>query len=179
MKKETRPMERPTPIDKEYEVTSVDMIVSKADAEGNITYTNPIFMKISGYTQAELLDKPHAILRHPDMPKVIFKYLWDNIKQGKDVNAFVKNLCKDGGFYWVLAQVRMAKNPDGSFRNYVSTRYMMSPKAREVIVPLYAKLLEIEKSDGVEASEKALMDFLAENGQSPETFNDFMQSLNK
>ena len=69
-------------------------------------------MKISGYTQGELLDQPHAILRHPDMPKVIFKYLWDNIKEGKDVNAYVKNLCKDGGFYWVLAQVRVAKNPE-------------------------------------------------------------------
>lgn len=172
-------MERPTPTDNEHEVTSVDMIVSKSDAEGNITYTNPIFMKISGYTQGELLDQPHSILRHPDMPKVIFKYLWDNIKQGKEVYAYVKNLCKDGGYYLVLAQIRMATNPDGSFRNYVSTRKLMTQNARDVILPLYAKLLEIEKSDGVEASEKALVDFLAENGQSLETFNDFMQSLNK
>lgn len=172
-------MERPIPTDVEHEITSVDMIVSKADAEGNITYTNPIFMKISGYSQGELLDKPHAILRHPDMPKVIFKYFWENIKEGKEVYAFVKNICKDGSYYWVLAQVRMAKNPDGSFRNYVSTRRQMTSKAREIILPLYAKLLEIEKSDGVEASEKALMDFLAENGQSAETFNDFMTQINK
>ena len=171
-------MDKPTPTDVEHEVTSVDMIVSKADEAGNITYTNPIFMKISGYTQGELLDQPHSILRHPDMPKVIFKYLWDNLKAGKDVNAFVKNLCKDGGFYWVCAQVRVANNPDGSFRNYVSTRKQMSEGARKVIEPLYAKLLEIEKSDGVEASEKALMDWLAENGQSPETFNKYMCDLN-
>ena len=172
-------MERPTLTDVEHEVTSVDMIVSKADEKGNITYTNPIFMKISGYTQAELLDQPHAILRHPDMPKVIFKYLWENIQAGKDVNAYVKNLCKDGGFYWVLAQVRVAKNPDGSFRNYVSTRKNITPTAKGTISELYAKLLEVEKSDGVDASEKALMDFLAENGQSAETFNDFMMQLNK
>lgn len=171
-------MDRPTPTDVEHEVTSVDMIVSKSDEAGNITYTNPIFMKISGYTQGELLDQPHAILRHPDMPKVIFKYLWDNLKAGKDVNAFVKNLCKDGGFYWVCAQVRVANNPDGSFRNYVSTRKRMSEGARKVIEPVYAKLLEIEKSDGVEASEKALMDWLAEQGQSAETFNAFMCDLN-
>lgn len=171
-------MERPTPTDVEHEVTSVDMIVSKSDAEGNITYTNPIFMKISGYTQGELLDQPHSILRHPDMPKVIFKYLWDNLKAGKDVNAFVKNLCKDGGYYWVCAQVRVANNPDGSFRNYVSTRKRMSESAKKVIEPVYAKLLEIEKSDGVEASEKALMDWLAEQGQSAETFNAYMCELN-
>ena len=94
------------------------------------------------------------------------------------MNAFVKNLCKDGGFYWVCAQVRVANNPDGSFRNYVSTRKQMSEGARKVIEPLYAKLLEIEKSDGVEASEKALMDWLAENGQSAETFNQYMCELN-
>lgn len=172
-------MERPTPTDVEHEVTNIDMIVSKGDEEGNITYTNPIFMKISGYTQGELLDKPHSILRHPDMPKVIFKYLWDNIKEGKEVIAYVKNLCKDGGYYWVLAQVRVAKNPDGSFRNYVSTRKNVAEGTKEIIGNLYAKLLKIEQEDGVEASEKALMDFLAENGQSPETFNTFMQQLNK
>ncbi len=155
------------------------MIVSKGDAEGNITYTNPIFMKISGYSQGELLDKPHSILRHPDMPKVIFKYLWDNIKEGKDVIAYVKNLCKDGGYYWVIAQVRVAKNPDGSFRNYVSTRRAITDNAKKTISDLYAKLLEIEKNEGVEASEKALEAFLQENGQSFATFNQFMTSLNK
>ena len=172
-------MERPTPTDVEREVTAIDMIVSKGDAEGNITYANPIFFKISGYTQGELLGQPHAILRHPDMPKVIFKYLWDNLEAGKDVTAYVKNLCKDGSYYWVLANVRVAKNPDGSFRNYVSTRKNITPAAKEKIGALYARLLEIEKNEGVEASEKALMDFLAENGASPDTFNAFMQNLNK
>jgi len=172
-------MERPAPTDVEREVKSIDMIVSKGDAEGNITYTNPIFMKISGYTQGELLDKPHAILRHPDMPKVIFKYLWDNIKEGKEVYAYVKNLCKDGSFYWVLAHIRMAKNPDGSFRNYVSTRKNITDSAKAVIGDLYAKLLKIEQEEGVEASEKALEAFLLENGQSFDTFNEFMTQLNK
>ena len=172
-------MDKPTPTDVEHKVSSVDMIVSKSDAEGNITYTNPIFMKISGYSAGELLDKPHSILRHPDMPKVIFKYLWDNLKAGKNVTAYVKNLCKDGGYYWVLATVKVSTNPDGSFRNYMSTRKCITEGAKAAIGTLYTKLLEIEKSDGVEASEKALMDFLAENGQSAETFNDFMLQLNK
>jgi len=172
-------MDRPTPTDIEHEVRNIDMIVSKGDAEGNITYTNPIFMKISGYTQGELLDQPHSILRHPDMPKVIFKHLWSSIKEGNDVNAYVKNLCKDGSFYWVLAQVRVATNPDGSFRNYVSTRKNITNGAKEIMGNLYAKLLEVEKADGVEASEKVLVDFLTENGQSVETFNTFMLSLNK
>ncbi|SFV59925.1 PUTATIVE SIGNAL-TRANSDUCTION SENSOR PROTEIN [hydrothermal vent metagenome] len=172
-------MQRPTPTDVEREITNIDMIVSKGDAEGNITYTNPIFMKISGYSQGELLDKPHSILRHPDMPKAIFKYLWDNISEGKEVHAFVKNLCKDGSYYWVLAQVRMAKNPDGSFRNYVSTRKKVSENAKALINELYIKMCEAEKDGDIDASVKVLGDFLAEKGHSLATFNQCMDELNK
>ncbi len=162
----------------EHEVRSVDIIVSKGNEAGDITYANPIFVKLSGYSQGELLDKPHAILRHPDMPKIVFKFLWDNLKAGNDVHAFVKNLSKDGGFYWVLAHVRVAKNPDGSFRNYVSTRKLVTEHARRVIEPLYAELLSVEKEGGMEASLKALEAFLAENGASLATFNETMKKIN-
>jgi len=173
-------MTKPEPTDVEHKLTSVDLIVSKADAEGNITYVNPIFIKISGYTQASLLEKPHSILRHPDMPKVIFKYLWENIKEGRDVVAYVKNLCADGSYYWVLATVKMAKNPDGSFRNYMSTRRAISDGAKETISKLYADLLAIEKSQGVEASEEAFKKYLAEKGvEDNDSFNNYMKSLNK
>ena len=166
-----------TPTDVEQEVKPVDIVVSKSDAEGNITYGNPIFMKLSKYSQGELLDKPHALLRHPDMPKIVFKFLWDNIKEGKDVKAFVKNLAKDGSFYWVLAHVKAATNPDGSFRNYTSTRRGMSPSARAVIEPLYKELLDAEKEGGMEASLPILEAFLQKNGASLATFNDAMQTI--
>lgn len=167
------------PTDVEHEVRTVDVIVSKGNEAGDITYANPIFFKLAGYTQGELLDKPHSIIRHPDMPKIIFKFLWDNLKAGKSVNAFVKNLSKDGGFYWVFAQVRVALNPDGSFRNYVSTRKIMTENARKVIEPLYAELLAAEGSDGdMDASLKILESFLADNGASLETFNDAMLKIN-
>jgi PAS domain S-box-containing protein len=166
-----------TPTDIEHEVKSVDIVVSKGDAEGNITYANPIFVKLSGYSQGELLDEPHAILRHPDMPKIVFKYLWDMLKAGKDVKAFVKNLSKDGGYYWVFAHVKAATNPNGSFRNYVSTRRGMSAGAKSVIEPLYAKLLEAEKSGGMEASLKLLSEFLQANGETLATFNEAMTKL--
>lgn len=165
-------MGRPTPTDNEVILKPVDIVVSKSDEEGNIEYCNPIFIKLSGYNKKELLYSPHAILRHPDMPKVVFKFLWDELKKGNEVHAFVKNMTKDGSFYWVIAFVRPAFNPDGSLRNYVSTRKFMSEHARSVIEPLYKKLLEIEKSDGVEASEKALMEVL--NGRA---FNDVMNEI--
>ena len=173
-------MTRPEPKDVEHEVKSVDLIVSKSDEEGNITYVNPIFIKISGYSQASLLEKPHAILRHPDMPKAIFKYLWENIKEGKDVIAYVKNLCADGGYYWVLATVKMAKNPDGSFRNYMSTRRAVYPSAKESIAKLYAEWLAIEKSEGIEASYAAFEKFLEDKALSDtQAFNEYMKNLNK
>lgn len=173
-------MTKPQPTDVEHEVKSIDLIVSKSDAEGNITYTNPIFMKISGYSQASLLEKPHAILRHPDMPKVVFKYLWENIKEGKEIVAFVKNLCADGGYYWVLATIKMAKNPDGSFRNYMSTRKCITDEAKSIIAPLYTILLEIEKDRGDEASEEEFNSFLKDNEIVDNiTFNIYMKNLNK
>jgi PAS domain S-box-containing protein len=164
----------------EKEVRSIDLIVSKSDKDGNITYTNPIFMKISGYMQGELLDKPHSILRHPDMPKIIFKYLWDSLHKGDDVVAYVKNLCKDGDYYWVLATVKTAKNPDGSFRNYMSTRRCITDSAKKTISEFYAKLLEAEKSGGMESSQKLLDEFCKQNNiTNAQEFNKFMNDLNK
>jgi PAS domain S-box-containing protein len=166
-----------TPTNEEHPVTNVDIIVSKGDEKGDITYANPIFFKLAGYTQAELLEQPHSIIRHPDMPKIIFKYLWDTIQAGNDVKAFVKNLCKDGGFYWVFAHVRVATNPDGSFRNYVSTRKGMSAGARAIIEPLYKALSAAEDEGGMDASLALLEAFLKEQGGSLETFNDTMQKI--
>ena len=165
-------MSRPTPTSNEIEVKPVDIVVSKADEAGDITYANPIFYKLSGYSKKELNFAPHSILRHPDMPKVVFKFLWDEIQKGNEVHAFVKNLSKDGSFYWVMAHVRPALNQDGSFRNYVSTRQTMSANARATIEPLYAKLVELENSGGVEASEAELLKVL--EGRA---FNEIMDEL--
>ncbi len=166
-----------TPINKEIEIRNIDIIVSRGDGEGNITYANPIFFKIAGYTQSELIDQPHNIIRHPDMPKVIFKLLWDNLKAGKNIKVFVKNLCKDGSFYWVFAEVKVATNPDGSFRNFVSTRKTMSKNARDIIEPLYANLIEIENSDGIIISQKILEEFLAKNGDDLDSINNAMVKI--
>jgi PAS domain S-box-containing protein len=173
-------MQKPIPTDIEKEVRDIDLIVSKSDEKGNITYMNPIFVKISGYSQGELLESPHAILRHPDMPKVIFEYLWENIKEAKAVSAFVKNLCKDGSYYWVLATVKMAKNPDGSFRNYMSTRKCVTPHAKKIISDLYAQLLQVEKNESLEASRELLHNFFTQNNITDAvSFSNYMQNLNK
>ena len=165
-------MSRPTPTSNEIEVKPIDIVVSKADEAGDITYANPIFYKLSGYTKKELNFSPHSILRHPDMPKVVFKRLWESLQSNNEIHAFVKNLTKDGSFYWVMAHVRSTLNSDGSFRNYVSTRKTMSANARATIEPLYAKLLELENSGGIEASEAELLKVLE-----GKAFNEVMDEL--
>ena len=166
--------------EQEIEVKDIDIVVSKSDEEGNITYGNPIFVKLSGYSQDELIGSPHSILRHPDMPKTIFKFLWDQLKNKKEVKVFVKNKTKDGNFYRVYATVRPALNPDGTLRNYTSTRRRSNPKAWELIEPLYKELKEIEESQGYEAAEKRLLEFIKEHGgNSLDDFNSVMEKLQK
>ena len=164
----------------EVEVKDIDIVVSKADEEGNITYGNPIFVKLSGYSQDELIGSPHSILRHPDMPKTIFKFLWDNLKAKKEIKVFVKNKTKDGNFYKVFAVVRPALNPDGTLRNYTSTRRRSNPKAWEIIEPLYKELKEIEDNQGIEEAENRLLEFIKEQGgNSLDDFNTVMDKLQK
>jgi aerotaxis receptor len=89
----------------ETTVPEDELIISRTDLNGYITYANDIFAEISGYTPEELVGKPHSIVRHPDMPHSVFKELWEVIKSGSIWRGYVKNLRKDGGYYWVYAEV--------------------------------------------------------------------------
>lgn len=147
-----------------------EFIVSKTDLKGKILYGNETFIKISGYEESELLGAPHSILRHPDMPKIIFKLLWDKIKAKQEIFAYVKNLCKDGGYYWVLANVTVTLDNNGNARDYHSVRRKPSAAAMNVIPNLYKQLLEEEKRSGMEGSMKLLNKILDEKGEDYETF---------
>ncbi len=89
----------------ETEVPQDQLIVSRTDLKGIITYANDTFLEISGYTKEELIGKQHNVVRHPDMPSAIFQNLWDTIREGKQWSGNVKNLRKDKGFYWVHATI--------------------------------------------------------------------------
>ncbi len=167
-------MKRPAPTGTERFLKEDDFIVSKTDLKGRIIYGNKMFIKISGYTESELLGAPHSILRHPDMPKIVFKLLWDRIQNKEEIFAYVKNLCKDGGFYWVFANVTATVASDGSIRDYHSVRRKPSQKAMDVIPGLYSQLLNAERSGGMEASYKLLTDILKEKGVS---YDEFVLSL--
>ena len=141
-----------------------DFIVSKTDLKGRITYTNRIFMEMAEYTEEELLGKPHNIIRHPDMPKAVFKYLWDTLQKKEEVFAYVINKTKSGNAYWVYANVTPSLTTKGNPIGYYSIRRKPNPKALEIIIPLYKKMVEVERSSGIDASFKVLTDILKEKG---------------
>lgn len=115
------------------------LIVSRTDPEGIITHVNQSFVDMSGYTKEELLGAPHYILRHPDMPPVAFKGLWDTLASGEKWQGYVKNLRKDGGFYWVKATV-IANIRDNKVVGYTSVRRKPSRQKVAECMNLYPTL---------------------------------------
>lgn len=134
--------------DQERVLEDNDFIVSKTDLKGRITYGNRIFAEYAGYTEKEFLGKNHNIVRHPDMPKAVFKLLWDRIQAGQEVFAFVKNRCKLGGFYWVYANVTPSYDMHGQLIGYYSVRRKPNPSALPAVTSVYRQMSQIEKSAG-------------------------------
>ena len=161
-----------TPTSQEKVMREGDFIVSKTDLKGRITYGNRIFIEFSGYSEEELLGAQHNIIRHPDMPRAVFKLLWDTISQGKECFAYVKNMAKDGSFYWVFTNVTPSYDREGNMIGYFSVR--RKPKASGVAVAsaVYKAMLEAEQKagsrDAMEASTQLLLGILAEKGLSYE-----------
>ena len=149
-----------------------DFIVSKTDLKGRITYCNRIFIEFSGYTDTELLGAPHNIIRHPDMPRGVFKFLWDTLAQKKECFAYVKNMCKNGDFYWVMANVTPDLDAQGQVTGYFSVRRKASPQAIAVVDGLYKAMLDAENragpKDACDASLGVLGDVLKQKGVSYE-----------
>ena len=148
------------------EMADNDFIVSKTDLQGRITYCNKIFMDMAEYAEDELLGKAHNIIRHPDMPKAVFKYLWDTIPTKQEVFAFVINQTKNANEYWVYANITASLDNNGKIIAYYSVRRKPNPSAIEIIKPLYAKMLQVEKDEGVDASFAVLVDILTQKGVS-------------
>ena len=163
-----------TPSSHEKVMREGDFIVSKTDLKGRITYCNRIFIEYSGYSEAELLGAPHYIIRHPDMPRGVFKFLWDTIGTGRECFAYVKNMAKDGGFYWVFANVTPAYDSQGRIEGYLSVRRAPKREAIDLLSGVYRLMIEEERRagsrDACDASLKLLTGILAEKGMGYEEF---------
>ncbi|MBI1358469.1 MAG: PAS domain-containing protein [Acidobacteria bacterium] len=168
---------RPTiePTGKEQFFGEDEIIVSKTDLRGRITYANDVFMQVAGYTEKELLGEAHNIIRHPDMPRAVFQYLWDEIEAGREIFAYVVNLCKNGDHYWVFAHVTPTFDVNGNIIGYHSNRRVPDRPAVDKARDLYAALLAEENRaadwrEGMKASLEMLSSQLAAAGCTYEQF---------
>lgn len=157
-----------------------EIIVSKTDTKGHITYANDVFLRLAGMTEDEAIGQPHSVIRHPDMPRCVFKLLWDTISAGHEIFAYVVNRSKNGDHYWVLAHVTPSRNDAGQVIGYHSNRRVPNRNVLEtVIMPLYKQLLEIENrhansKEGMNESFNTLVNLLKEKGLA---YDEFIFSL--
>ena len=166
---------------KEILVPDDEIIVSKTDTNSHITYGNKLFIEISGYKEKELLGQPHNIIRHPDMPKTVYKLLWDTIKSDKEFFGLVKNRCKNNDYYWVFANITASFDHTGKVIGYFSVRRKPSRKQLEIISPIYNDILALEKKQqsnkpDFEETSRLLLNKLAEFGVD---YNDALLKLYK
>jgi PAS domain S-box-containing protein len=141
-KRQTAPTGRESPFDER------EIIVSKTDLKGRITYANDVFARVSQHSIAELLGQPHNLIRHPDMPRCVFKLLWETIEAGHEIFAYVLNMAKSGDHYWVFAHVTPSCDAQGKMVGYHSNR--RKPEASQIakIAPIYRNLLDVERHAG-------------------------------
>lgn len=137
-------IKRPEPVDEEV-IFDGRSLISETDTKGVITFVNRKFVEMTGYTKQEAVGQPHSILRHPDMPKAAFEGMWKIIREGKVWDGYVKNLRKDGKYYWVDVHIVPKKDENGTIIGYIASRKVTDPKRLETTVIQYKKLLDKEK----------------------------------
>jgi len=139
-------MSRPRVIPTGREITfgEDEIIVSKTDLKGKITYANEVFQRVSGYSEQELLGQPHNLIRHPAMPRCVFKLLWETVQSGSEIFAYVVNMAKNGDSYWVFAHVTPTFDADGRIIGYHSNRRVPDRASIETIKPVYELLAQEE-----------------------------------
>lgn len=159
----------------QIKIDTQTLMVSRTDRRGIIEYVNNDFCTISGYTSEELLYKPHSMIRHPEMPGVIFKMMWDRLKNNQDIFTVIKNVAKNGDYYWVTTQFEIRKHPyENRVGGYVAYRRGADEHIVNQISKLYAELLFIEKKDGLSASEAYLTQFLSSKKMS---YDEYMEKI--
>jgi PAS domain S-box-containing protein len=170
-----------TPTNKEITMRDGDFIVSKTDTKGRLIYCNQTFIEFSGYSEQELLGQQHNIVRHPDMPRSVFNLLWQTIKSGDEFFGYVKNISKDGSYYWVFANITPSYSTGagaGEILGYFSVRRKPEPEKIKIIESVYKNMLTAEQQtgarDAITAGTKILTDMIEPTGKD---YREFILSI--
>jgi len=163
-------------INNEIRCAAQQITISRTDLEGNIIYHNPTFSEVNGFQGSSCIHQPHNIVRHPDMPKTIFKIIWSIIEQGLPIQALLKNKTNDGHYYWTLINWKVQKDADNNIISYVAYGKQAPDHVIEKMAPIYEMMLEIEKNHDIDAALKYLHAFLEEEGMN---YSQYMEKLLK
>lgn len=168
-----------SPTGRESPFGEEEIIVSKTDTTGRITYANDVFLRVAGFAEDEIIGQPHSIIRHPDMPRCVFKLIWDTIQSGTEVFGYVLNMAKNGDHYWVFAHVTPTFRADRSITGYHSNRRKPDATQVERVRALYAELLAEEnrhenRKEGMNAAYANLVALLKGKGVG---YDEFVFSL--
>jgi PAS domain S-box-containing protein len=157
------------PTGRECSFGEEELIVSKTDLKGRITYANDVFVQISKYSIDELIGAPHSLIRHPDMPRCVFKLLWDTIEAKREIFAYVLNMARNGDHYWVFAHVTPTFDAQQNIVGYHSNRRKPDPDKVAKVKGLYQALLAEEsrphnRKDGMQRGHEMLVATLKSAG---------------
>ena len=153
-----------------------EVIISRTDIEGNIIYCNSTFLKVNGFKGASVINQPHNIIRHPDMPKTIFKIIWKIISNGFPIQAIIKNKTRDNKYYWTMLEFKPQIDNNNTVVSFVAEGKQAPAKIIEIMEPLYKMLCDIEKEHGVESAIRYLHSYLDEKDM---TYGQYLQHLTK
>jgi PAS domain S-box-containing protein len=156
-----------------------EVIVTKTDTKGRITYANDVFCRVSAFVEADVVGQPHNLIRHPSMPRGVFRLMWTTLQERRELFAYVVNLAADGAHYWVLAHVTPSTDPVGTVVGYHSNRRLPSPAAISQIEPIYREMVaeESRHSNADEAATAGLRVLEAKLAQLGTTYDEFVWAL--
>ena len=149
-------------------------VAFKADIYNRIMHVNERFLQTSGYKERELEKRSYSVLRHTDMPQIIFELILNRLQKNQEISAYIKNFCNDGSFYWILSNLKPRVDRNGMIIDYSEVKKRPSENAMKIIPNLYRMLLISENYGGVASSKKMLDNLLKEHGMD---YNDFVQFL--
>jgi PAS domain S-box-containing protein len=149
-----------TPTQHEVLLGQNEVIVSKTDLTGRITYVNRAFMRVANFPESAVLGEQHNIVRHPDMPRGVFKLLWDTLKQEREFFGYVKNITAQGDYYWVFANITPDHDAHGKLIGYFSVRRRPNIEAVATMQSIYQEMLAVESRAGAASAPSASVEFL-------------------
>ena len=163
---------------REIQLAPDEMIITKTDPSGHIIYANRTFMRIAAYAEHELLGKPHNLIRHPDMPRGVYRLMWKTLQSGQEFFGLVKNYTASGDYYWVFANITPDYTSKRTLAGYYSVRRQPPRSAISAIIPVYQEMCAIERRSDKASAPDASMHWLLDQMQAKQTsYEQFVLAL--